>query len=92
MSDIAPIGRSSAAAYNPALNGSPRETSPAASPKRQGDAVSFSPAARYLAKLAETPDVREDLVASVKASIEQGSYESDEKLDVAVSRLFEDLA
>ncbi len=93
MTDIASLGRSQAAAYTAPAASTPREVSnPTAAPKREGDAVQFSSAAQYLSKLGETPQVREELIASVRASIAQGNYESEEKLDIAVDRLIDDLA
>jgi anti-sigma28 factor (negative regulator of flagellin synthesis) len=36
-------------------------------------------------------DIRSDKVAEIKAAIEAGTYETDEKLDVATDRLLDDL-
>ena len=37
------------------------------------------------------PHVREDKVEAIKAQIKSGTYESDEKLDIAADRLLDDL-
>ena len=92
MSDIAPIGRPNAATLSPAsVNGRSVETTPQQA-GRGNDKVELSSTARYLAKLAEVPDVREDLVNSVRGQLAKGTYESPEKLDTAVERLIDDLA
>lgn len=46
----------------------------------------------YLKLLSGGSDVRSDKVASVKAAIQNGSYESDQKLNVAIDRLLDDLS
>ena len=66
------------------------------------DAPPLAPAARgadklelsgmsHLLKTLKSNDVRADKVAQVKAQIEAGTYETDEKLDAAVDRLLDDL-
>jgi anti-sigma28 factor (negative regulator of flagellin synthesis) len=45
----------------------------------------------HLLKTLKSNDVRADKVAQVKAQIEAGTYETDEKLDAAVDRLLDDL-
>ncbi len=44
-----------------------------------------------LFKALKRNDIRMDLVADVKSRIENGTYEDDAKLDVAVDRLLDDL-
>ena len=55
------------------------------------DVVEISLAAQLTAKLHELPGVRADLVARVKDEIAAGTYETQEKLDIAVDRLLKDL-
>ena len=55
------------------------------------DEVQISPEARLKSLLAQVPEVRQDLIDRVKAEIEAGTYETDEKLNVALSRLLDDL-
>ncbi len=62
-----------------------------APPERPGDRVELSDHARYLDHLRRLPDVRHDRVREIRAAIRNGDYETDEKFDVAVNRLFEDL-
>lgn len=45
----------------------------------------------HLFQTLKNNDIRTDLVADVKARIENGTYEDSQKLDVAVDRLLDDL-
>jgi anti-sigma28 factor (negative regulator of flagellin synthesis) len=45
----------------------------------------------HLLKSLQTNDIRADKVAQIKAQIESGTYEDDQKLDVATDRLLDDL-
>lgn len=45
----------------------------------------------HLLKTLKSNDVRTDKVAQIKAQIENGSYEDDAKLNVAVDRLLDEL-
>jgi hypothetical protein len=47
--------------------------------------------ARLKAKLAQTPDVRQDLVDRVRAEIENGTYDTIEKVRAAAERLLAEL-
>ncbi|MEX0587008.1 MAG: flagellar biosynthesis anti-sigma factor FlgM [Pirellulales bacterium] len=58
----------------------------------QGDRVEISEAAQLAAQVRDMPPVREDLVARVRSAIADGSYESDDKLAVAVDRLLDEMA
>lgn len=51
----------------------------------------ISTAAKLALKLREIPDVRTGLVAAVKAEIVAGTYETPERLEIAIDRLLEDL-
>lgn len=61
-----------------------------ASPERD-DRVEISSAARALSEADTTSDVRTDKVAQIRAAIERGDYETDEKLDVTIDRLLSEL-
>lgn len=61
---------------------------PARTPGRE-DRVELSTHARLLARLAENP-IRPDLVADVKAQIESGAYETDDKLERAIDAMLAD--
>lgn len=92
MNDIAPIGRPN---YT-AMGGSTRRgTAPAASvngTQRGGDEVQLSDTARLLSKLRQMPDVRQGKVDQVKAAIENGTYDTDDKVDAILTPLMEDIA
>jgi anti-sigma28 factor (negative regulator of flagellin synthesis) len=47
--------------------------------------------AQWIEKAKVLPDVRQELVARVKAEIEAGTYETPEKLEIAARRLLEEL-
>ena len=95
MPDVSPVGNGPAgplnrgAAPSPAkLNGAaPRDGAAEPSPDR----VEVSEHARLLDRLRRLPDVRTDRVENVRAAIESGRYETDERLNVAIERLLEDL-
>ena len=56
------------------------------------DQVDFSPEAEFLSLAHSLPDVRADRVAEIRAQIANGSYETDEKISVALDRLLDELA
>jgi anti-sigma28 factor (negative regulator of flagellin synthesis) len=62
---------------------------PAARPSAQ-DRVELSGMGNIL-KALKSNDVRMDKVTSIKAQIEAGTYETEEKLDVAADRLLDEL-
>jgi negative regulator of flagellin synthesis FlgM len=64
---------------------------PAASPG-VGDRVDISEAGRIADRMAEIPDIRADRVQEIRTAIANGTYETDEKLDVAVQRLLDEIA
>ena len=59
--------------------------------QRRGDSVELSDHARLLDRIRSMPEVRVDLVERVRQAIADGTYETDEKLDVAVERLLEEI-
>jgi anti-sigma28 factor (negative regulator of flagellin synthesis) len=54
------------------------------------DRVELSGVQSLLDKL-KSNDVRTDKVASIRAQIEAGDYETDQKLDIAADRMLDDL-
>ena len=92
MSDIAPVGQSNPANLETARPAE-RSAHPTPAPSaRTGDKVELSTAAQLLSKLAELPDIRQELVDRVRTEIELGAYETPEKLDAAIEALADDLA
>lgn len=89
MSEIAPIGRTGR--IDPITTARIAQRSPAASTAgRTSDEVVVSPMAKLLNKLRENP-IREDLVNDVREQIADGTYETPEKIDAAVSELAQEL-
>ncbi len=60
--------------------------------KRTGDVVDISPAALRLSRGDDVSDVRAGLVDRVRAEIAAESYQTNDKMGVAIDRLFSDLA
>ena len=56
------------------------------------DEVSISPQADLMSRIGELPEVRQELVDQLRTEIAEGSYETEEKLDIAVSRLLDEIA
>lgn len=81
----------------PNIPSSPRANSPQpidpqnpAEPKRSEDGGEI-PAESLSGEGGEASDARELRLAQIKAAIEAGEYETQDKLDAALSRLFEEL-
>ena len=91
MADINPIARPQQTALDKLSTAARTSNEDTASSTRTSDRVELSDRARYLSKLKELPEVREDLVNSVKAQIEAGNYDTAERFDTAVNALIEDL-
>jgi len=56
------------------------------------DQLDISPEADFVAQARDLPEIREDRVAAIRAQIESGVYETADKLDVALSRLLDEIA
>ena len=56
------------------------------------DQLDISPEADFVAQARDLPDIREDRVAELRAQIQNGTYETADKLDVALSRLLDEIA
>lgn len=103
MADISPIGRGSVGPlhHNGHLNGSakhnqPNPPNPSVNGSANGiaahrDRVELSEHARFMDSLRQLPAIRTDLVEAVREAISNGTYETPEKLDIAVSHLLDDL-
>ncbi len=55
------------------------------------DVVEISEAAKLAVQVHNIPEIRTDLVARVKAKIEAGTYETEERLQITVEKLMEEL-
>ena len=60
-------------------------------PARHSDQLDISREADLVSRAREIPDIRAEQVASIRARIEAGTYETQEKLEVAVGRLLDEL-
>ena len=67
------------------------QPTPAPSSSFGADEVSISSEASMVSRARDLPDIRADRVASIKAQIANGSYDTDAKLDVALSRLLDEI-
>lgn len=66
--------------------------SPAERASGQGpDRVEISDVAKWKARLAEVPAVRQDLVDAIRAQIEAGTYESADKIGAAAGKILDEL-
>ena len=89
MNNIAPVGHTAAPT---SVSKSEVAAHTASSGHDRGkDQVELSTAAQLLARLNELPDVREELVAKVRGQILEGTYETPDKLESALSELALDL-
>lgn len=55
------------------------------------DELTISEAAQVLERAQQTPEIRQDLVARVRAEIAAGTYETSEKLAAALDRLLDEI-
>lgn len=84
----APLGRTNSGATAPGRGAS---GSAATTIRRAPDRVEVSAVATYLSKLKLLPPIRQELVDSVRAQLDAGTYETVEKIDAAVEQLAADL-
>ena len=55
------------------------------------DRVDISAEADFVSQVHDLPDVRTERVADIRAQIDAGVYQTDEKLDVALGRLLDEI-
>ena len=55
------------------------------------DELEISDAARLVNKVGEVPEIRQERVNQIRAQIAAGTYETDEKLEIAVGRLLDEI-
>ncbi len=93
MPEIPPIGHGPMGSINRTSGASASEATVRAPDRgdRSGDRVELSTHARLLDRLLRLPDVRDELAESVRHAIADGTYETPEKLDIAVQRVLEEL-
>lgn len=62
-----------------------------ASASQGADQLDISREADMVSRARDLPDMRAEKVARIKAQIANGTYETDEKLDLAMSRLLDEI-
>jgi len=82
--------------HGPQSVGSPHASRPAkpTQPAHAGsiqDELEISDAARLVEQVHDLPDVRQGRIDQIRAQIAEGTYETDEKLDIAVGRLLDEI-
>jgi anti-sigma28 factor (negative regulator of flagellin synthesis) len=55
------------------------------------DQIDISPEAELVSRINDLPEVRADRIAEIRHQIEAGIYETDDKLNVAVGRLLDEI-
>ncbi|MCH7571320.1 MAG: flagellar biosynthesis anti-sigma factor FlgM [Planctomycetes bacterium] len=58
---------------------------------RASDRVELSDHVRFIGLLGQLPEGREDLVEQIRQAIVTGEYETEYKLNIAISRLIDDI-
>lgn len=61
-------------------------------PATPRDEVEISPVGKMLDELSQSPEVRAERLAQIKAAIEAGTYETPEKLDAALDKLLDEIS
>ena len=72
----------------------PRATQPSTRPEAAqiADEVNISEAARFAEQVQQLPEIREDQVEAVRQQIAAGTYETTDKLNIAVDRLLDEIS
>ena len=56
-----------------------------------GDEVQISDTARLVEMAGQLPDIRQDRVSQIRQQIAAGTYETDEKINLALERLLDEI-
>lgn len=92
MSGIGPVNITGSTSPISAGRSGPGSIPPSAPTQATGtDEVEISQHGQLLSQLISMPEIRQDKVASVREAIANDDYESDEKVDLTIEGLFEDL-
>jgi len=76
----------------PHFNRTTAPGAPAASSVDTTDELQLSPAAEMASRLSEIPDIRWNRVNEIKSAIADGTYMTDDKMNVALDRLLDEIA
>ncbi len=60
-------------------------------PQLPRDELQISAAGKMLEQASQNSDVRQERLAQIKAAIENGTYDTDEKLEAALGRMFDSM-
>lgn len=69
----------------------PKTQVEAAARTQRTDRAEISEQARLLGKLRDVPPLRQEKIDAIRQQIDDGTYETEDKLQVAIERLLEDL-
>ena len=87
VSGVGPVqGTGPIRSATPANAAKPADAPAATTPK---DELELSAAGVAMDRVGETPEMRAERLSQIKEAIDNGSYETDEKLDAALSRMFD---
>jgi len=75
----------------PAKSARPAAQPQSAAPATPKDAVEISSSGQLLDKLSKSPQIRAERLAQIKAAIDSGHYDTDEKLEAALMSLFQSM-
>jgi len=64
---------------------------PPAETVSQADQLDISPEADLISRAREVPGIRQDLVDRIRSEIQAGTYETEEKLNIALDRLLDEI-
>lgn len=78
-------------AINPPHTARINNPTPAAEPGQIQDELQLSETGQLMSKAHDLPDIRWDRVNQIRAQIADGTYETDDKLRVALGRLFNEI-
>ena len=59
---------------------------------QQLDQLDISPEADLVSRTQELPSIRQERVSEIRAQIEAGTYETPEKLEIALGRLLDEIS
>lgn len=62
---------------------------PPSAPKDTGDSVEVSEAARFISEALQLPEVRQDKIDEIRRAIENGTYETDTKIQQALEKFIQ---